>query len=90
MKFGIALFPSKKLQDTVNQYRKRYDARYSYIAPHITVKEAFEAEEHEKPQIEELKAWHLNTSLRKLKSKRFQVLLQKNRSFTLKLNPMKH
>ncbi|CDZ99205.1 2',5' RNA ligase family [Jeotgalicoccus saudimassiliensis] len=53
MKFGIALFPSKKLQDTVNQYRKRYDARYSYIAPHITVKEAFEAEEHEKPQIAE-------------------------------------
>lgn len=53
MKFGIALFPSKKLQDTVNQYRKRYDARYSYIAPHITVKEAFEADEHEKPQIEE-------------------------------------
>src|SRR5699024_5590630 len=53
MKFGIALFPSKKLQDTVNQYRKRYDSRYAYIAPHITVKEAFEAEEHEKPHIEE-------------------------------------
>lgn len=53
MKFGIALFPSKKLQDTVNQYRKRYDARYSYIAPHITVKEAFEAEDHKKAEIAE-------------------------------------
>src|SRR5699024_10890691 len=53
MKFGIALFPSKKLQDTVNQYRKRYDARYSYIATHITVKKTIEAKEHEKPKIEE-------------------------------------
>lgn len=47
MKFGIALFPSKKLQDLVNSYRKRYDPHYALIPPHLTVKNAFEASEDE-------------------------------------------
>src|SRR5690625_4222602 len=51
MKFGVAMFPSKQLQDKVNQYRKRYDAHYALIAPHITLKEAFEANESEKESI---------------------------------------
>ncbi|RPK12541.1 hypothetical protein FH5_02746 [Priestia endophytica] len=42
MKYGVVLFPSKKLQDTANSYRKRYDSRYALIPPHITVKEQFE------------------------------------------------
>lgn len=47
MKFGIVVFPSKKLQDYVNSYRKRYDPHYSLIAPHLTLKYPFEASEDE-------------------------------------------
>ncbi len=45
MKYGIALFPSKKLQDKANSYRKRYDPSYALIPPHVTLKSAFEASE---------------------------------------------
>ncbi|WP_223700633.1 YjcG family protein [Sutcliffiella deserti] len=45
MKYGIAIFPSKKLQDFANSYRKRYDAHYALIPPHITLKTAFEINE---------------------------------------------
>ncbi|PYZ97776.1 hypothetical protein CR205_04065 [Alteribacter lacisalsi] len=51
MKYGIAIFPSKKLQDIANSYRKRYDSHYSLIPPHVTIKEAFTAEEDELPEI---------------------------------------
>ncbi|MEK9197568.1 YjcG family protein [Ureibacillus sp. 179-F W5.1 NHS] len=47
MKYGIVAFPSKRLQDLANTYRKRYDSHYSKITPHITLKEAFEADDHE-------------------------------------------
>ncbi|MCD8508769.1 MAG: YjcG family protein [Bacillus sp. (in: Bacteria)] len=47
MRYGIAIFPSKKLQDIANAYRKRYDSRYAMIPPHLTLKEAFEASEDE-------------------------------------------
>lgn len=47
MKYGIAVFPSKKVQDIANSYRKRYDPHYALIPPHITMKEPFEAEEDE-------------------------------------------
>lgn len=47
MKYGIALFPSKKLQDLVNSYRKRYDPHYALIPPHLTLKNAFEASDVE-------------------------------------------
>lgn len=47
MKYGIVAFPSKKLQDLANTYRKRYDSHYAKITPHITLKEAFEADEIE-------------------------------------------
>ncbi len=47
MNFGIAAFPSKKLQDIVNSYRKRYDPHYSLIPPHMTLKSPFEVEEKE-------------------------------------------
>lgn len=45
MKYGIAMFPSKELQDEVNSLRKRYDTHYSLIPPHITLKSAFEVED---------------------------------------------
>ncbi|KGX87701.1 YjcG family protein [Pontibacillus litoralis] len=42
MKYGIAIFPSKKIQDFANSYRKRYDPHYALITPHVTLKEGFE------------------------------------------------
>ncbi|WP_050614361.1 YjcG family protein [Bacillus testis] len=51
MKYGIAIFPSKKLQDLANSYRKRYDPHYSLIPPHLTLKEPAEAKEEEMDEI---------------------------------------
>lgn len=45
MKIGVAIFPSKNLQDLVNSYRKRYDPNYSLIPPHLTLVYPFEASE---------------------------------------------
>ncbi|QQZ08165.1 YjcG family protein [Heyndrickxia vini] len=47
MKYGIVMFPSKKLQDLVNSYRKRYDPHYALIPPHITLKHVFESTDDE-------------------------------------------
>lgn len=47
MKFGVVIFPSKKLQDLANSYRKRYDPHYALITPHLTLKNSFEATEEE-------------------------------------------
>lgn len=47
MKYGVVAFPSKKLQDLANSYRKRYDPHYSLITPHMTVKGVFEASDTE-------------------------------------------
>lgn len=47
MKYGIAVFPSRKLQDLANSYRKRYDTKYSMIPPHLTLKDPFTVEESE-------------------------------------------
>ena len=44
MKYGVAAFPSKQLQDIANSYSKRYDPHYELITPHITLKEPFEAD----------------------------------------------
>jgi 2'-5' RNA ligase len=53
MKFGVVIFPSKKLQDLVNSYRKRYDPHYALISPHLTLKNSFEASEDEAVQLAE-------------------------------------
>ena len=45
MILGLALIPSKAFQDEVNAYRKRYDAHYATIMPHITIKEHFKINE---------------------------------------------
>lgn len=47
MKYGVVIFPSKELQDIANSYRKRYDKKFAFISPHITVKSAFEANDEE-------------------------------------------
>ncbi|UJF35180.1 2'-5' RNA ligase family protein [Paenibacillus hexagrammi] len=36
---GIAIFPSKEIQDAANSFRKRYDPHYNLIQPHLTIKE---------------------------------------------------
>lgn len=51
MKYGIALFPSKSLQDQANSFRMRYDTHYAQIPPHITLKDPFELEEDQLPQL---------------------------------------
>ncbi|MDY0407925.1 YjcG family protein [Virgibacillus soli] len=45
MNYGIAIFPSREIQDLANSYRKRYDSRYKLIPPHLTLKAAFQADE---------------------------------------------
>src|SRR3954468_11595436 len=50
MKFGVVIFPSKKLQDLANSYRKRYDPHYALIPPHLTLKNAFDSIEEEAVQ----------------------------------------
>jgi len=47
VKYGVVAFPSKKLQDLANSYRKRYDPHYALITPHLTVKGVFEANDQE-------------------------------------------
>jgi 2'-5' RNA ligase len=51
MKFGVAIFPSKKLQDLANSYRKRYDPHYALISPHITLKGPFDATEEQTQEL---------------------------------------
>lgn len=53
MKYGIVAFPSKKLQDLANTYRKRYDPHYALVTPHMTLKDPFEADEAEVSKISE-------------------------------------
>ncbi|WP_430482106.1 YjcG family protein [Rossellomorea marisflavi] len=45
MNYGIVIFPSKKLQDIANSYRKRYDPHYALIPPHLTLKNVFSADD---------------------------------------------
>jgi 2'-5' RNA ligase len=40
MNCGIAIFPSKEIQDFANSYRKRFDPHYNRIAPHLTLRES--------------------------------------------------
>ncbi|RSK26524.1 hypothetical protein EJF36_06430 [Bacillus sp. HMF5848] len=54
MKYGIAIFPSKKVQDLANSYRMRYDPHYALIPPHVTLREPFEIDESELTQLPKL------------------------------------
>jgi 2'-5' RNA ligase len=51
MKVGVVIYPSKKLQDFANSYRKRYDPYYALIPPHITLKAKFESSDNEIAEI---------------------------------------
>ncbi|SFB98521.1 2'-5' RNA ligase [Bacillus sp. OV322] len=76
MNYGVAIFPSKKLQDKANSYRKRYDSHYALIPPHVTLKGAFEATDSEiKPialKLKEIAKKYQPFSLKVLKASTFQ------------------
>jgi 2'-5' RNA ligase len=55
MNCGIAVFPSKEVQDFANSYRKRFDPHYSLIQPHLTIREKEDWDENKLRQaIEQL------------------------------------
>ncbi|SDW08157.1 2'-5' RNA ligase [Marininema mesophilum] len=75
MKYGVVIFPEKKIQDIANSYRKRYDPHYALIPPHITLKEAYDFDEN-----------HLNEATNHLEqisreTAPFEILLHKVSTF---------
>ncbi|MGM7719656.1 YjcG family protein [Metabacillus sp. Hm71] len=88
MKYGIALFPSKKLQDLANSYRKRYDTHYALVPPHVTLKTAFEATDEELTQItRELRKIAEETSPLTLTIKKVSSFAPVNNVIYLKVEP---
>src|SRR5690625_4561776 len=75
MKYGIAIFPSKHIQDEANALRKRYDQRYDLIPPHITLKSAFTADDSLRDE--------MIKELRKIakETKPFKIHMNKVRTF---------
>jgi 2'-5' RNA ligase len=47
MYYGIAVYPSKEIQDFANHYRRRYDPHYGWIDPHLTVRDKQACSEQE-------------------------------------------
>jgi 2'-5' RNA ligase len=76
MNYAVAIFPSKKLQDKVNSYRKRYDSNYAYIPPHLTLKASFKADEASlhtiAEKLEEISKLYKPFTLKVLKTSTFQ------------------
>lgn len=88
MKYGIVIFPSKKLQDLANSYRKRYDPHYALIPPHLTLKQAFDSDMDVQTitsKLEEVAGQHepFNLNIQKVSS--FQPL---NNTIYMKANPV--
>lgn len=50
MTYGIVIFPSVDIQDEANALRKRYDPKYPYISPHITLKYPFQMDAQERDE----------------------------------------
>ncbi|MGM0874665.1 MAG: YjcG family protein [Bacillota bacterium] len=88
MKYGIALFPSKKLQDLVNSYRKRYDPHYALVPPHLTLKTAFEASEDELKMIaQEIRKAAVDAKPLKISIKKVSSFSPVNNVIYLKVEP---
>ncbi|WP_139490130.1 2'-5' RNA ligase family protein [Brevibacillus dissolubilis] len=51
MKYSVVIFPSSKVQEIANSYRKRYDPTYATIPPFMRLKEAFELDEANLPEL---------------------------------------
>lgn len=88
MKFGVVIFPSKKLQDLANSYRKRYDPHYALIPPHLTLKTGFEAtEEAAKIYADKLRNIAGNRSPFSLKTSKISSFQPVNNVIYLKIDP---
>jgi 2'-5' RNA ligase len=53
MMYSIVVFPSSKVQEVANSYRKRYDPAYALVPPYIRLKEAFDLDESNLPKLVE-------------------------------------
>ena len=73
MNYGIVIFPSKKLQDIANSYRKRYDPHYALVPPHLTLKNVFSADDD---QIKDI-ARKLNSDFKEIRSIQFKSIQSK-------------
>ncbi|AIM17459.1 YjcG family protein [Neobacillus sedimentimangrovi] len=90
MKFGVVVFPSKKLQDYANSFRKRYDPHYALIPPHLTLKNAFEATEEEaKGFADKLRQIASNTSPFTLRTLKVSSFYPVNNVIYFKVEPTK-
>lgn len=88
MKFGVVIFPTKKLQDLANSYRKRYDSHYALIPPHLTLKSAFEATEEEvKEYADKLKQIAYRTNEFSLKATKISSFYPVNNVIYFKAEP---
>ncbi|MED4971376.1 2'-5' RNA ligase family protein, partial [Parageobacillus toebii] len=88
MKYGIALFPSKRIQDFANSYRKRYDSHYALIPPHLTLKEPFEADDQKiKEIVKELRKIAAETDVIPLKVTKFSSFYPTSNVIYLKVEP---
>ncbi|ANB58033.1 hypothetical protein GFC29_3682 [Anoxybacillus sp. B7M1] len=88
MKYGIALFPSKQIQDFANSYRKRYDSHYALIPPHITLKNVFEADDIQAQTIiKTLRQIAAETDVIPLKITKFSSFYPVNNVIYLKVEP---
>jgi 2'-5' RNA ligase len=88
MKFGVVIFPSKKIQDFANSYRKRYDSNYALIPPHLTLKSPFEATEEEIQSIaRQLQEISRNSQPVSLKITKFSSFAPVNNVIYLKVDP---
>lgn len=88
MKYGIVMFPSKKLQDLANSYRMRYDPHYALIPPHLTLKAAFELSDGEiatySEKLNQIAKNHLPVPLKISKVSSFQPV---NNTIYFKVEP---
>lgn len=75
MNYAVVIFPSKKIQDEANAYRKRYDSKYTLIPPHIKLKAPF--------PLDEAKRGNLSKELSKIAKQvePFPITISKVRSF---------
>ncbi|SFA42932.1 2'-5' RNA ligase [Parageobacillus thermantarcticus] len=88
MKYGIALFPSKRIQDFANSYRKRYDSHYALIPPHLTLKKPFEADDKQiQEMVKELHKIAAETDVIPLKVTKFSSFYPASNVIYLKVEP---
>ncbi len=51
MKYSVVIYPSSKVQEVANSYRKRYDTHYALIPPFIRLVDNFDLDEAKLPDL---------------------------------------